>query len=40
MRIRAVVTREAEQKSLLAVWVFGTGLTAALTAIGIGLLPL
>ena len=40
MRIRAVVTREAEQNSLLAVWVFGTGLTAALTAIGIGLLPL
>ena len=40
MRIRAVVTREAEHKSLLAVWVFGTGLTAALTAIGIGLLPL
>ena len=39
MRIRAGVTREAEHKSLLAVWVFGTGLTAALTAIGIGLLP-
>jgi len=43
MRIRAVVTREAEYKSLLAVCVSGaclTALTAALTAIGIGLLPL
>ena len=39
MRIRAVVTKEAEHKSLLAVWVCGACLTAALTAIGIGLLP-
>ena len=40
MRIRAVVTKEAEHKSLLAVWVCGACLTAALTAVGIGLLPL
>ena len=40
MRIRAVVTKEAEHKSLLAVWVCDACLTAALTAIGIGLLPL
>jgi hypothetical protein len=39
-RIRAAVTKEAEHKSLLAVWVCGACLTAALSAIGIGLLPL
>ena len=38
IRIRAVVTQNAD-KSLLAVCAFGACLTAALTAIGIGLLP-